>query len=1159
MAIIQELDVAIIKRNSAIHERSAAIQERDAAVRERNAAIQERDAAIQERDAAARLLVTTKEGYENSHSWRITAPLRRLFSAGKAVKNALFDGLSNVWSMGKKLLSWLSIENMQRVRYYTKQHGIRQTLRRVAHEFRPAMRGQQVVIMPPPPIAEPAQPVTGAVTGVRAIAFYLPQFHPIPENDRWWGEGFTEWTNVSKAKPVFAGHLQPKLPGPLGFYDLRLPEIMRKQAAMAKKFGIHGFCFHYYWFGGKRLLERPLEQLLADTSLDLPFCLCWANENWTRRWDGHESEVLIAQQHSEEDDRAVMRDILRHMADPRYIRVEGRPVLLIYRASLFPDIQATFGRWREVCAAHGEQAPFFVMAQSFENRDPSPMGFDAAVQFPPHLPGGLLPYVNLADAVPEFAGEFIDYDDTVKAMLAACDPSLPTYPCVFPAWDNTARRGFAASIVINGSPEKYEDWLRDAVKLVRDNFPRERAFVFINAWNEWAEGAYLEPDRDYGYAYLNATSRALVLPVDARDCIAPEHRLRVLFISHDACLAGAQVLLLHTMRWLKRHAAVDFSLLLLGDGVLREAYEEICPVLLCPDGKVTRQGVEAFFPCPDVVCGNSAVSAQCYDALVAFDVPIVTYVHEMEAALKRWVSPDTLTSLIKNCSYYVATSAPVRDNLITAHGILPEKITVIDSFLEPTPEIPFAQKETFKKELGLPQNGKLIVGCGTRDWRKGPDLFVETARRVLGQTKEPVHFCWIGGGTDPSIPDPEVLAKRYGIANTITFTEHIPNPEAYFQAADIFLLTSREDPFPLVALGACAASTPVICFDGAGGMPEFIRSGAGVVVPYEDVAAMAEKTLDLIHDSHALKKLGESARARLMEAHTADIAVPHLLEILREVAQKPHPVSVVVPNYNYAHYLPERMKSIFEQSFRDAEVIILDDASTDNSLEVIERWKTRAAVRVIINEANSGNANLQWKKGMEQARGKFIWIAEADDTCAPDFLAHLLRPLQKDGVTFAYSIPSVIDAEGQTAAFAYQDTYLDIPGKERWSADYTTTGEDEAENALGILNCIPNVSAAVFCAPKTPEAIDAACRFRYAGDWMFYLHLAKAGKVAYVHGDFARHRRHGGSIIATDAKKKHASLLREVKQVHAWVRENFSVDEECAAKMQLFITRFFPQ
>jgi lipopolysaccharide biosynthesis protein len=348
--------------------------------------------------------------------------------------------------------------------------------------------------------------------GLRLIAFYLPQFHPIPENDAWWGRGFTEWTNVTRARPLYAAHYQPHLPADLGFYDLRLREVQRAQAAMARTSGIDAFCFHYYWFAGKRLLQRPVDDFLADPAADIGFCLCWANENWTRAWDASEHDVLMAQTYSPEQDIAFIDSLLPFFADARYVRVHGAPVLLVYRPQHMPDPAATALRWRARAREAGIGALHLVACLTHGNESFDQFGYDAGVEFPPHNvhadASGVWP-ANLCaqfGTVPEFSGCVWDYADIAR-NFACRDYEARIYRGVFPSWDNTARQHQRAFVMQGGDPENYECWLAESVaRTVVERAPGEQ-LLFINAWNEWAEGCHLEPDQRYGRGFLEATLR----------------------------------------------------------------------------------------------------------------------------------------------------------------------------------------------------------------------------------------------------------------------------------------------------------------------------------------------------------------------------------------------------------------------------------------------------------------------------------------------------------------------------------------------------------------------------------------------------------------------------------------------------------------------------
>ncbi len=344
---------------------------------------------------------------------------------------------------------------------------------------------------------------------VRLITFYLPQYHPIPENDEWWGKGFTEWSNVTKAKPSFEHHYQPQLPSDLGFYDLRLADAREEQARLAREYGVYGFCYYYYWFDGKRLLDRPLKEVLESGQPDFPFCVCWANENWTRRWDGRDSEILISQNYTDESNRHFIADLLPAFSDARYIRVDGKPMLLIYRAEQIPDLAHTLTLWRKEARESGVGELYLVAVESFTGMDnETEAGFDATVEFPPHG-RAVAPESTPSKLNPGFSGNLYDYKLTADNFMHRIVGKLKLFRSAMPSWDNTARRQDAADIFVNSSPEYYRHWLSHIVKETRNTRMGDERLVFVNAWNEWAEGNHLEPDKRYGHAYLQATRDAL--------------------------------------------------------------------------------------------------------------------------------------------------------------------------------------------------------------------------------------------------------------------------------------------------------------------------------------------------------------------------------------------------------------------------------------------------------------------------------------------------------------------------------------------------------------------------------------------------------------------------------------------------------------------------
>lgn len=340
----------------------------------------------------------------------------------------------------------------------------------------------------------------------RAIAFYLPQFHPIPENDGWWGEGFTEWTNTKKATPLFDGHYQPHVPAELGYYDLRDPEVRRAQAELARQYGIEGFCYYHYWFGdNRRLLERPFDEVLASGAPDLPFCLCWANQSWSGIWHGAPDQILMEQRYpGAQDAEAHFRFLLSAFQDERYIRVDDRPLLVIFAPRQIPQPHAFFDRWRLMAEAAGLKGLFILGIRHIRDRgNPHDIGLDGAIDMRIPLPAKSWE----ADSS---VGVIMDHAEIAPLEIPRRKPGLLNFPCIGPSWDNTPRLGTRGIVYVNSTPELFEGNVRKAASFLAE-YPVAQRLLFVKAWNEWAEGNHLEPDRKYGHQWLQALQNGLAV------------------------------------------------------------------------------------------------------------------------------------------------------------------------------------------------------------------------------------------------------------------------------------------------------------------------------------------------------------------------------------------------------------------------------------------------------------------------------------------------------------------------------------------------------------------------------------------------------------------------------------------------------------------------
>jgi Glycosyltransferase WbsX/Glycosyl transferases group 1/Glycosyl transferase family 2 len=989
----------------------------------------------------------------------------------------------------------------------------------------------------PGPAFEELRPLSPkAKPRAKILANYLTQFHAFPENDKWWGTGFTEWTNIARGVPRFRNHYQPRIPRDLGFYSLEHEDVMHRQVELAKGAGVHGFVFYYYSFNGKRLMERPLEQFLEDTGIDMPFCLMWANENWTRRWDGMEGEVLISQDYLSEDDELLVKDFARHFADRRYIRLQGRPLLMIYRPRLIPDTARTIARWRALFSDRYDEDPIIVMSQSFDDVDPRPFGLDGAVEFPPHKVTKHVPQINSeAQCLDDtFGGQIYRYDDVARYSLEEPTPPFPLIKTAVPSWDNDARRQGKGLVIHGSTPSKYEAWLGALVeKAQREPFFGE-PIVCINAWNEWCEGAYLEPDLHFGSAYLNATGRAVA-------GLRPSaSRPKILLVGHDAFPSGAQHLLLNIGKTLRTAFGVEIEFLLLGDGELAADYASVGPLTVAKDPQSLAakiQGLRDGGLTAAIV--NTTASGNVVSMLAAQNIHTVLLVHELPRLLHDKGLESSARAGIASAHHVVFASAFVRDRLIEALGIADDsKLLIRPQGNYKNASASSAETAALRQELAIPAGGAVVLGVGYADLRKGFDLFLQVWR-LLRTVRKPIHFVWLGG-IDPGLREwlgAEIEeAEATGTFQLAGFRSDVG---AFYEIADVFALVSREDPFPTVAIEAMNAGVPVIAFNNSGGIPEFLKENQlGYVVPYCDTLAMAGQLKTLLTIG-----VDQEERERTKEVCEARFAfAPYVRDLLHLALPRLPSISVVVPNYNYAHCLPERLSSIFDQSHPVEEIIILDDASSDNSLTVIEDVAAQydRDLTLVINEENSGSVFAQWAKAAEMASGEFIWIAEADDLSEPSFLSSLIAMMAADpSIRMGFCDSKSIDAEGFPVFPDYKAYFASIEPNALTRSEIFD-GREFISRFLSVKNTILNVSSVLWRRDALVRAL-AGCRadlarYRMAGDWRIYLQClsAEGAKLAYVADPLNVHRRHAHSVTHSLKARKH---VEEIADMHQVIRE----------------------
>ena len=1169
---INELEDNRMDLWQAVTERDEQIDSLNQAVTERDEQIDSLNQAVTERDEQVISFVAERKHIFDSTSWKVTKPLRflsnnfvkaplhylrRKLSAPARIvwiklpistqrkqlfKHKIFSNFSYLFRRSQAYRSWQSMNGLNGSTYEPSMHQVPFTIKRPVSEYVPLFH------------ATPPENVP-----VRLIAFYLPQFHAIAENNEWWGEGFTEWTNVKPAQPQFEGHYQPHQPDELGYYNLLDSTTQRKQIELAKLHGVGGFCFYTYWFAGKLLLEKPIENYLKDQSLDFPFCLCWANENWSRRWDGLDSEILIDQKHSPEDDLAFIQHISQYMKDDRYIRIDGKPLLLVYRPSLLPSAKKTSKRWREWCLKNGVGEIYLAYTQSFETVDPSKYGFDAAIEFPPNNSSP----TNITDTVKpnhsHFSSNIYDWRIFVERSRNYQKPAYQLFRSVCPSWDNTARRKNAGTVFLHSTPEGYQEWLTNAVDetCTRIDNTDER-LVFVNAWNEWAEGAHLEPDQQYGYAYLDATRKALL------NRFSKDNK-KVIVVSHDAHPHGAQFLALGMVRSLKQDIHLEVEVVLLGEGRLISDFAALGPVhdlsdANLDDAKISQLAdllVQRGFTRAIV---NTTVSGSVIPMFHKAGLESVCLVHELPGVIE---SNHLETQAQQISTYAKAVVFPaqiVADGFSQFAAVEPSKQYIRPQGLYRRNKWRLEKqiaRAKLRKQLGLSADTKIVLTVGYADHRKGVDLFVECALKIL-KSRNDVDFVWVGHWEQSMQKEIEAKLLKNPYRNRIHFVGYNPETALFHAAADVYALTSREDPFPNVVLESFDAGVPVLAFADTGGAANLVEKVGGLVVPEEDMAKFSDAICQLLDNAELSSSLGEAAQSYVDE-HFA--FRPYLFELCEILGIKLPKVSVVVPNYNYARYIEQRLTSIHHQSMPIYELIILDDTSTDTSVQKISDWlaTTQTEARVVINQTNSGSVFSQWEKGVSLATGDYIWIAEADDLSEPDFLQEVISAFDDPEVVMSYCQSKQIDSADSVFCDNYLEYMSDI-SPDKWLKYYKNKGINEIKTALSIKNTIPNVSAVVFdrnvLLNVLMENIAEIKKYRVAGDWLTYLLVLRAGEISFSPKSLNLHRRHKESITLGSFN---SSQLKEILSVQKRVRDDFHPDDEIVKKAQVYSQNLFDE
>lgn len=886
---------------------------------------------------------------------------------------------------------------------------------------------------------------------IKAIAFLLPQFHPVPENDRWWGRGFTEWNNVIRARPLFRSHYQPRLPRDLGFYDLRQPETQAHQARLAQDHGVFGFCYYYYWFDGKKMLNAPIEQMLSSGQPDHPFCVCWANENWSRNWDGQERHVLLKQNYSLESNRELIREFITMMKDRRYIRHNGRPVLVVYRIRVIPNWLETAAMWRQECREAGiGEIHLCAVRFGLEPLDgpPEEFGVDSYVMFPPHETVREDIRGEVRHLHGDFKGEIFSYDAVWQGDLARFEEGYPwpVHRGVMMGWDNTARRLKDARIFHGATPLKFRAWLDGIVAQEDQHNPERESLLFINAWNEWAEGTTLEPDIRFADSYLRAVRSVLgerVAPWQKKSGDAPAltapARLKSKVVTpttqatplntpvrHEGkaeAKAGKPTILLCAhisghMLFGGERSFLDIITTLHGLGY---------NLVVCLPSGNNKDYIEDISQYAEAIYvfrypqWHSRREIDQYlllnfsDIIAAHDISLV-YANTI-VLLEPLIAAKRMNRLrLIHARELVSLDAPLQEHMqMTAEEAVSDVFARSDFVIgnsratynlfarhDRTFYVPNAVKvEDFAMDNIVGE--KIRFGIVSSNIpKKGVADFIEVARYCAGRTDK-AEFVVIGPENDYI----SALKQETNLPGNLTFAGYSDTPAGAMQSINVLLsLSNFAESFGRTVTEAMAAGRPVIAYEW-GAVPELINHGeTGYLVPYRDPEAAARAVLDLCAAPDRIVEMGTRGRAAVTRNYSYDVMKQNLKRAMTTIFSKAtlkrlglpalsikpmaRGVTVVIPVYNAFDEVDACLESVLKHTRCEvARVLVIDDGSTDERIRgLLAGYENRPGVTVVYNDANMGYTRTV-NKGIGLAGTDDVILLNSDALVTPNWLAGL--------------------------------------------------------------------------------------------------------------------------------------------------------------------------